>query len=93
MIALINDIQDIIFDLPLETEVLHKIAKDHVLIAEETNILDSYYEEDGSLSMNGMQMYIAKFTELEIKNDEKRMLKVVRPNEIYKVITLLTENI
>jgi len=96
IIALMNDIQDIIFDLPISTEILHLIAKDYIvdLEATETTEGENYYlDEDGSISEIGMPYFITEFERIEVLNEEKRVITVVRPNEIYKVLTLISENI
>lgn len=80
ILAYINGIVDIIFDLPLESEILHQIA------LEEAKEIPEYLEEDGTLNVDGMDYYVDRVDELEAENDLKRTIKVIAPEAITDVI-------
>jgi hypothetical protein len=80
IIAQINDINDIIFDIPLNEELLHKIARDRT---------EDVYGSDVILSENldAMNYYVGEVEELVAENDAKRVIKVISPRYIGAVLT------
>lgn len=85
-IILVNNIQDSFFDLPLSSEELKKIALDELNeYCAQNNFTDTQtkkYIQDN---------YYTKYMELEDENNLKRRIKIVRPEQLHKFITLLED--
>lgn len=82
IIAFINNIQDIIFDLPLEEELLQQVATDRTLV------------EYASLVEPGALQYRAEQLEALVEeNDTKRLILVVNPAFIGRVITEILKSL
>lgn len=85
-IILVNNIQDSFFDLPLSSEELKKIALDELneycLQNNFTDTQTKKYIQDN---------YYTKYMELEDENNLKRRIKIVRPEQLHKFITLLED--
>lgn len=85
-IILVNNIQDSFFDLPLSSEELKKIALDELNeYCAQNNFTDTQtkkYIQDN---------YYTKYMELEDENNLKRRIKIVRPDQLHKFITLLED--
>jgi len=79
IIAKLNNITDIIFDLPIEEDILQKVALDRTLAQPEYDDL----EDPGALDY-----YIEQFEILVTENDDKRKINVIKPEYMG---TLLTE--
>ena len=71
LLAIINDIRDIIFELPLQTEVLQKIATDQSTIE---GVLD-------------LELFSENYDELETENDLKRNIKILKPIHLNDVLS------
>ena len=70
LLAIINDIRDIIFDLPLDVITLQKIAT-------------SESSPEGVLDLN---LFSIAYDILEIENDLKRNIKILKPEFLNTVI-------
>lgn len=82
LLCLINDIQDVIFDLPLDEEILYKVANDRMLK------LYTNSDVDGA-----MAYYVEQVDELIKENDDKRLIKIVTENHLNQVITEILKRI
>lgn len=78
LIAILNNIRDIIFDVPLSSEMIQSIARNKTL--EIYNSLD----DEGA-----MVYYIEKTDELELENDSKRKLVIINQSYVGEVVTEL----
>lgn len=63
ILAMINDIRDIIFDLPLESSTLQKIASSQSMVGGELDLI----------------LFSENYDVLETENDLKRNLKILKP--------------
>lgn len=70
LLAIINDISDVIFDLPLSTEILQRIARDQSMV---NDVLD-------------LELFSINYDILEKENDKKRTIKVLKPQYLNEVI-------
>jgi hypothetical protein len=86
LIARINNIKDIIFDMPLDEEILHLIAKDRTKIVFGSEVILSE-------NLDAMDYYIEQVQELIIENDEKRTIKVIKPAYIGAVLTAIIKSL
>ncbi len=86
ILAKINSINDIIFDLPLEEEVLRKIAEDRTLNIDEGGF--SSLEDPDALDY-----YIEQFEILVEENDNKRQINVIKPVYIGNVLTEIVKSL
>lgn len=77
LLAVINDIRDIIFDLPLEAIVLQKIATEESTIGD---VLD-------------LVLFSEKYDELEIENDLKRNIKILKPEFLNTILTNIIKEV
>lgn len=71
LLAILNGIKDVIFDLPLEEEIIQSIARDN---ATTDDILDEVE-------------YLNQYELLIAENDLKRTIRVFKPEFIQKVLT------
>lgn len=71
VLAIINDIRDIIFDLPLDDDTLQNIARDMAT-------------ENGSLNT---ALYVEKYNQLQEENDNKRVLKILKSEFINQFLS------
>jgi hypothetical protein len=82
ILALINEIQDIIFDLPVTDEILRDITSS--LVAEKfTNIV----------TVEALDYYDIKLDELTIDNDSKRIIKIIDKSYIGRVISEINKSL
>jgi hypothetical protein len=77
LLAIINNITDVVFELPLSSEILQKIARDQSTI---DDVLD-------------MELFSTNYDILEIENDQKRLIKVLKPQYLKEVIVNLIREI
>lgn len=70
ILALINNIRDIIFDLPLTSSTLQKIAT----------------EESSPGGVLDLVLFSENYDKLEISNDEKRNIKILKPEFLNECI-------
>ena len=70
LLALINNITDIIFDLPLTTEIIQHIARDQ---SEVEGVLD-------------LELFSENYDILEEENDQKRIIKVLKTEYLKEVL-------
>ena len=82
IIAIINNIQDIIFDLPLEEDLLHQVATDRTLA------IYANLAVEGALTYRSTQV-----DELIAENDEKRFIKIVRAEYMGRVIAQILKSL
>lgn len=82
IIAKMNNINDIIFDLPISEEVLQQLAMDETL--EQYEAID----DEGA-----MEYYVEQFEILVEENDSKRHLNVINPSAIGSVITEIAKSL
>ena len=82
LIALTNDIKDIIFDIPVDDEILREIAK--------RTTLESYAS---LLSDGALDFYNTKLDELILDNNNKRILKVISKQQIGDVIAEISKRL
>jgi hypothetical protein len=78
IIAKLNNITDIIFDLPISEDILQKIALDRTLDQESFDSID----DPGALDY-----YIEQFEELVLENDNKRQISVIKPSYMNNILT------
>lgn len=71
ILAMINNIRDIIFDLPLSTSILQKIATEESTVA---GVLD-------------LVLFSENYDQLEIENDLKRNIKILKPEFLNNILT------
>lgn len=83
-IVLVNNIQDLFFDLPISQEELKALTKEQ-LTSEAEDLGYSSSEIDSYILNN----YYDRFVKLETENDEKRKIRVVRPEMLAKFISLV----
>jgi hypothetical protein len=88
IIAILNDIIDIIFDLPIQDTYLYKLAREYV---KEREITDNktYFTRFDKLTTEGFVLYEEEFERLQKVNESKRVLKVIKPSEIHKVLSMI----
>jgi len=86
ILALLNKIDDIIFDLPISEEILYLIAKDRT---------KKIYGDDVNLNTNteAMNYYISQVEILILENDNKRIIKVINPLYIGTVLSEVIKSI
>lgn len=77
LIAILNDIEDIIFDLPLTEEILQTIARD---LATTDSVLDD-------------TLYLEKYDLLVDENDTKRTIRIFKPEFIQKVLSEISKQV
>lgn len=77
LLALINDITDVIFDLPLTSETLQLIAKDQ---STTNGVLD-------------LELFSTNYDLLEEENDTKRIIKILKPQYLKEVIVNIIREI
>jgi hypothetical protein len=82
IICLINDIHDIIFDIPVEEELIQQVATDRTLA------LYPALTSPGALTYRSEQL-----EKLVSENDEKRLIRVVNPANIGKIITAILKSL
>jgi hypothetical protein len=82
IISFINNIQDIIFDLPLKEDMLQQIATDRALAVYPT------LSHPGALAYRSEQL-----DELVAEYDEKRLIRVVNQAYIGRVITEILKSL
>jgi hypothetical protein len=80
IIALLNDINDIIFDIPVSDEVLMEAAKKKTL--EEYETIEA-----------GMDYYLELYEQYQEVNESKRVINVVIPSYISRVITEIVRSL
>lgn len=83
-IVLVNNIQDLFFDLPISQEELKALTKEQ--LTSEAEYLGYSSSEIDSYILNN---YYDRFVKLETENDEKRKIRVVRPEMLAKFISLV----
>ena len=71
VIAFINQIEDVIFDLPISQTAIQAMAKDQSTI---NGVLD-------------MSLFSSTFDKLETENDAKRVIKVVKVDHLNRVLS------
>lgn len=71
LLAILNDIRDVIFDLPLDEDAIQEMAKDLSTI---NLVLD-------------LSLYSTNYDTLTDENNDKRVIRVVRPEFIQKILT------
>lgn len=71
LLAMINDIRDIIFDLPLNSIILQKIATDQ-------STINDVFE---------ISLFSDNYDALEEENDLKRNIKILKPEYLNDVLT------
>lgn len=82
ILAFVNNIQDIIFDMPLNEELLQQVATDRTIT------------EYGSLVAPGALVYRAEqLEELVAENDDKRKIRVVNKAHIGRVISEILKSL
>jgi len=77
LLAIINNITDIIFELPLTSEILQKIAIDQ-------STIDGVFD---------IELFSDNYDILEQENDQKRLIKVLKPQYLKEVIVNLVREI
>jgi hypothetical protein len=82
IIALINNIHDIIFDLPLNEELLKQVATDRTLAV-----------YPALTSPGALAYWTEQVEELVLENDEKRLINVISQQHIGKIITEILKSI
>jgi hypothetical protein len=80
IIALMNDINDIIFDIPVSDEALMEAAKKKTL-------------EEYETIEDGMDYYLELYEQYQEDNESKRVIEVVIPSYISKVITEIVRSL
>ncbi len=76
VIALINNINDIIFDLPVDDNILRKIAMNKT-----TDIYDDIE------TVEAIEFYSYSLEKLEEDNNDKRLISVINPHQMGEVLT------
>lgn len=71
LLAILNDIRDVIFDMPLDEEALQDMAKD---LSTVDDVLD-------------LSLYSTNYDTLTDENDDKRVIRVIKPEFIQKILT------
>jgi len=87
-ILLVNNIQDVFFDLPMTSKELELTVKNE-LKEEIEKITTNQTEIEKYISLN----YYTKYKEIEDINNSKRAIKVVRPEFIRKFVALLESTV
>jgi hypothetical protein len=82
IIAIINDIHDIMFDIPIDEDILHLVATDRAIAVYGT------LEAAGALTYRSAQL-----EELILENDSKRLIRIINERDIGKIITELLKSI
>jgi len=82
ILAKLNNIHDIIFDLPIDEEVLQKVSMDRTLI-QYNDISDS----------GAMDYYITQFEDLVSENDSKRPINIIKPEYLGTILTEIVKNL
>lgn len=75
LLALINDIRDIIFELPLSSIILQKIATEQSMV-------------EGELDL---ELFSTNYDILEIENDLKRNIKILKPEYLNQILTSIVK--
>ena len=70
VLSTINDIRDVIFDLPITEETIQRFTKD---MSTENNFLN-------------MTAFAENYDMLVAENDEKRTIKVIKPNLMQQIV-------
>lgn len=70
VIAIINDIKDIIFDWPLDDEAIQAMAREKATINDVLNTT----------------LFLQYYDELQLENDKKREIKIIKPSELGVII-------
>ena len=70
VLSTINDIRDVIFDLPITEETIQRFTKD---MSTENNVLN-------------MTAFAENYDMLVAENDEKRTIKVIKPNLMQQIV-------
>ncbi len=86
LLAKLNEINDIIFDLPVHEELLQKVALDRTLSSDGGNF--TTINDTGAMSY-----YINEFESLVIENDNKRQISVIKPAYLSEVITQIVKSL
>lgn len=86
VIILVNNIQDTFFDMPLSSEELQKIAINELT----EKAKDLNYTESG-IKKYIQENYYTKYIKLDEDNNKKRYIKLVRPEQLHKFISLLED--
>ena len=76
LISILNDIRDVIFDLPITEEALQRFASD---LASET--YDDVTEEEDWLTE-----YATQYDLLVVQNDTKRTVRIIKPAFIQPIL-------
>ena len=84
IIAKINSINDIIFDLPIHEEILQKVAIDRTLAQDDYDTLDD---------VGALDYYIEQFEEIVEENDAKRQINIIKPIYMGSVITEIVKSL
>lgn len=84
-ILLVNNIQDALFDLPLNSDEIKKITKSVLENKIAYKLLTAQSDKDKYISDN----FYVEFIKQEDINNKKRHIKVVRPELINKFISTL----
>lgn len=96
LLAKLNNINDIIFDLPLSEEVLQRVAEDRTLDPLQggfTTLDDIAGSSSNDITVSAMEYYIEQFEELVVENDNKRQIQVIRPQYIGDILTEIIKNL
>lgn len=82
LLALVNDIKDFIFDLPIHEEILQSVAAERTVA------------KYGSLVATGAVTYYGtQLDELVLENDEKRLILIISNAYIGKIITEILKSL
>lgn len=82
ILAKINSITDIIFDLPVDEELLQNVAMDRTL--------EIYATID---DVGAMTYYLEQFDLLVAENDDKRKINIIKPSYMGLVITQIVKSL
>lgn len=84
ILAKINNITDIIYDLPVDEEVLQRIALDRTLAQDEYTTIED---------IGAMAYYLTQFEALVEENDSKRQINIIKPSYMGLVITEIVKSL
>ena len=90
ILAKINNIDDIIYDLPIDEEVLQKVAEDRTLALTDDNDNIVYADMEAS---GALDYYLAQFEILVEENDNKRQINIIKPEYMGAVITEIVKSL
>lgn len=86
ILAKLNSINNIIYDLPIDEGVLRNVATDRTLDADQGGF--SSLDDTGA-----MEYYIGQFEKLVEENDSKRQINVIKPIYMGDVITEIIKSL